>query len=83
MKERAVRDEEVQKTARANPLDKFSLGIREMVSTMMIERMRENDAMVTRYMNEPDFQELVFAVLARNIYDVVGTGRPSQLAMGE
>ncbi|MDD9995957.1 MAG: type I restriction endonuclease subunit R, partial [Dehalococcoidia bacterium] len=82
VKERAVRNEEIRETARANPLDKFSLGIREVVGRLMIERMGENDALVTRYMSDPDFQEVAFADLSRAIYDAVGAGNASDMKRG-
>jgi hypothetical protein len=36
--------------ARTVPLDKFELGIRQLIEDFMIERMGENDKIVTRYM---------------------------------
>ena len=78
MKERAARYEEIRETARANPLDKFSLGIREAVGRLMIERMGENGALVTRYMSDSDFQEVAFADLSSAIYDAVGAGTVSR-----
>ena len=72
VKERAVRDERVRRTAQANPLDKFRLGIRDKLGKLMIERMGENDTLVTRYMNDPEFQEIAFDVLAREIFEAVG-----------
>lgn len=71
IKERAVQNEQVIKTARANPLDKFELGIRKLVETLMIERMGENDKIVTRYMADQDFQSTAFPILAREIFEAV------------
>ena len=71
VKERAVSNDHVRQTALANPLDKFSLGIREILGRLMIERMSENDALVTRYMSDPEFQEVAFSVLAREIFEAV------------
>ena len=71
VRERALRDEDVRKIAVANPFDKFSLGIRERLGQLMIERMGENDALVTRYLSDPEFQEVAFAVLAREIFHEV------------
>ena len=71
VKERAVHNERIRQTALANPLDKFSLGIREMVGKLMLERMGENDVLVTRYMSDPEFGEIAFAVLAREIFEAV------------
>ncbi len=77
VRERALRDEDVRKIAVANPFDKFSLGIRERLGQLMVERMGENDALVTRYLSDPEFQEVAFAVLAREIFQAVGETRPA------
>ena len=52
VKERALRDDDVRQIAVANPFDKFSLGIRERLGQLMVERMGENDALVTRYLSD-------------------------------
>ena len=36
-------------TTLANPLDKFELDIRKLIEELMIERMAENDEIVTRW----------------------------------
>jgi type I restriction enzyme R subunit len=71
IKEKAVKNEQVIKTALANPLDKFALGIRNLIDDFMIERMGENDKIVTRYMGDRDFQASAFPILAREIFDTV------------
>ena len=58
-------------TALANPLDKFQLGIRKMIEEFMIERMSENDAIVTKYMGDNKFQATAFPILAKAIFDTV------------
>lgn len=35
---------------------------------IMIQIMSENDAIVSRYMDDADFQRIVFPLLAKNIY---------------
>ena len=75
VKERALRDEDVREIAVANPFDKFSLGIRERLGHLMVERMGENDALVTRYLSDIEFQEVAFAVLAREIFQAVEENR--------
>ena len=72
--QRAVRDEEIRQTALANTLEKFSLGIRPQIGKLMIQRMGDNDALVTRYMNDPEFQEIAFEGLARRIFEAVAAG---------
>jgi type I restriction enzyme R subunit len=69
IKEKACADERVIQTARANPLDKFELGIKKIIESLMMQRMSENDAIVTRYMDEEDFQKTVYPLLAKGIYE--------------
>jgi type I restriction enzyme R subunit len=71
IKEKAVKNEQVIQTALANPLDKFELGIRKLIEDFMIERMGENDKIVTRYMADRDFQASAYPILAREIFDAV------------
>jgi type I restriction enzyme R subunit len=72
IKERAVKNEQIIKTARANPqFEKFQLGIRKLIEEMMIQRMGENDKIVTRYMDDPEFQNSAFPILAKEIFDAI------------
>lgn len=66
-----MKNEQVIQTALANPLDKFELGIRELIEDFMMERMGENDKIVTRYMSDGDFQASAYPILAREIFDAV------------
>lgn len=79
IKEKAVHNEQVIQTALANPLDKFALGVRKLIEDLMIERMEQNDEIVTRYMADRDFQGTAFPILAREIFDAIRaakTGTP-------
>ena len=72
IKERAAKNEQIIKTARANPqFEKFSLGIRKLIEEMMIQRMGENDKIVTRYMDDSEFQNSAFPILAKEIFDAI------------
>lgn len=71
IKEKASKDERVIQTAKANTLDKFELGIRKIIESLMMQRMAENDVIVTRYMDDADFQKTIFPLLAREIYQGV------------
>ena len=71
IKEKAVHNEQVIQTALANPLDKFALGIRKLIDDFMIERMEQNDEIVTRYMADREFQGGAFPILAREIFDAI------------
>ena len=68
IKEKASRDERVIQTAKANTLEKFELGIQELIKDLMVQRMADNDSIVTRYMDDIDFQKTIFPLLAKDIY---------------
>ena len=76
VQEDATREQSVRKMALANPVENFSLGIREQLIRLMMGRMAENDALVTRCLNDPDFQEVVFTGLLRAIFDKVAAQEP-------
>jgi type I restriction enzyme R subunit len=71
IKERATKDEQIIRTAMANPLDKFQLGIRKLIEDLFIQRMADNDRIVTRYMDDPAFQNTAFPILAKEIFEAV------------
>ncbi|MFZ5569976.1 MAG: type I restriction endonuclease subunit R [Thermodesulfobacteriota bacterium] len=71
IKEKACKNDQVVQTALANPLDKFVLGIRKLIEDLMLERMTENDRIVTRYMADSEFQETAFPILAKDIFNTV------------
>lgn len=71
IKARATNSPEVVRLRQANPFDKFQLGLRRMLEDLMIQRMSENDKIVTRYMDDKSFEDAAFAVLSRVIYDAI------------
>ncbi|PMV82124.1 MULTISPECIES: type I restriction endonuclease subunit R [unclassified Pseudomonas] len=71
IKARATSNSQVIQTAMANPLDKFQLGVRKVIEHLMIQRMIENDKIVTRYMDDGEFQRTAFPILAKEIFDTV------------
>jgi type I restriction enzyme R subunit len=71
IKARAVGNAQVIQTAMANPLDKFQLGVRKLVEDLMIQRMGENDKIVTRYMDDGEFQRAAFPILSREIFEAI------------
>ena len=71
IKAKAVNDEQVIQTARANPLDKFQLGIRKLIEEFMVQRMADNDKIVTRYMDDQEFQNSAFPILAKDIFESI------------
>jgi type I restriction enzyme R subunit len=71
IKEKATKSPEVVRLRRANPFDKFQLGLRQMLEDLMIQRMGENDRIVSRYMDDKAFEDAAFAVLSRVIYETI------------
>jgi type I restriction enzyme R subunit len=83
IKEKACKSEQIVRTAMANPIDKFELGIRKLIEDLMIERMAENDKLVTRYMADQEFQGSAFPILAREIFDAVRSSVPGATSAGQ
>ncbi len=71
IKEKAVNNEAIIRTAVANPFDKFELGIKKIIESLMIQRMADNDEIVTKYMDDKEFQDVVFPILAKEIYEKI------------
>ena len=71
IREKATADVQVVQLRRANPFDKFQLGLRQLIEAMMIQRMTDNDKIVTRYMDDKEFGEAAFTVLSKAIYDSI------------
>jgi type I restriction enzyme, R subunit len=71
LREKASKNPQVIQTALANPLDKFQLGIRKLIEEFMVQRMGENDKIVARYMDDPEFQNAAFPILAKAIFETV------------
>jgi type I restriction enzyme, R subunit len=71
IRERMTKDQDVINTALANPLDKFQLGIKKAMEEAMIQRMGENDKIVTRYLEDSAFQNAALTALAKAIFDQI------------
>jgi type I restriction enzyme R subunit len=65
--EAAIRDGSLQQAAQANPVDKFQLVFRQALESIFIDRMEMNEDMFARFMNEPEFQELVAKGLGQRV----------------
>jgi type I restriction enzyme R subunit len=64
-------DDEVVQRAKANPIDNFALAMKGKMEGLMIDRMDQNEEIVTRYLNDPQFQDMAFRLLVRRIYDEI------------
>jgi len=52
-------------------LDNFSLWMKAKIEGLMIDRMDQNTDIVTKYLNEPDFQAVAFGLLVKRIYEEI------------
>jgi type I restriction enzyme R subunit len=71
IREKATSNEQVIKLRRANPFDKFQLGMRQLIEDLMVQRMDDNDKIVTRYMDDKAFGSAAFDVLSKAIYESI------------
>lgn len=76
IREKAAANEQIVKLRRANPFDKFQLGLRQLIENLMIERMADNDKIVTRYMDDKEFGDAAFGVLSKAIYESIPAPGP-------
>lgn len=66
--EKAQTDDEVIRKAKTNPYDKFELGIKEIIKDIMMQRIKENDDIVSRYLDDEEFQKIALTILASEMY---------------
>lgn len=71
IQEKARNTDRIVKLRQANPFDKFQLGLRQMIEDLMIQRISENDKIVTRYMDDKEFGDAAFGVLSKSIYESI------------
>lgn len=66
--EKAQQHEEVVRKAKTNPYDKFELGIKKIIKEIMMQRIKENDDIVSRYLDDDEFQKIALTILASELY---------------
>jgi len=64
----AAQVEAIAQAAQANPIDKFQLVFSQVLESLFIERMELNEDLFARYMNDPEFKELVSQWLGQQVY---------------
>jgi len=75
--EAAAQDSVLQRAAKVNPEDKFALVFNNMLETLFIERMEQNEEVFGRYMNDPAFQKVITTWMSDEVYRRLG-GTPAQ-----
>jgi type I restriction enzyme R subunit len=66
--EAAIGDQNLKQAAVVNPADKFELVFKNLLETLFVERMDQNEEIFVRYMNDIPFQKLVTSWLAAEAY---------------
>lgn len=73
--EAAISDESLRQAAAVNPGDKFELVFKNLLETLFVERMDQNEEIFIRFMNEKPFQKIVTAWLAAETYQKLRSER--------
>jgi type I restriction enzyme R subunit len=66
--EAAVTDESLRQAAAVNPSDKFELVFKNLLETLFVERMDQNEDIFARFMNDKAFQRIVTGWLSSEAY---------------
>jgi type I restriction enzyme R subunit len=66
--EAAMADGGLQQAAAVNPGDKFELVFRNLLETLFVERIDQNEEIFVRFMNDPEFQKVITAWMASEAY---------------
>lgn len=66
--EAAVSDAKLKQAAAVNPGDKFELVFKNLLESLFVERMDQNEEIFVRFMNDTSFQKLVTSWLASEAY---------------
>lgn len=67
--EAAMADESLREAAAVNPEDKFGLVFANLLETLFIERMEQNEDIFARFMNEKQFQSMVAEWISKQVYE--------------
>jgi type I restriction enzyme R subunit len=68
----AAQDSNLQQAAKVNPQDKFTLVFNNLLETLFIERMEQNEEVFARYMNDPAFQKVITTWMSDEVYRRLG-----------
>ena len=66
--EAAIADGTLRQAAAVNPGDKFELVFKNLLETLFVERMDQNEDIFIRFMNDIPFQKLVTGWLSLEAY---------------
>jgi type I restriction enzyme R subunit len=81
--EAAANSEELQQAAQVNSADKFALLFNQMLESLFVERVDQNEAIFARYMNDHDFQKVVSDWLVSEVYERLIGNKPPTMKYGQ
>jgi type I restriction enzyme R subunit len=71
--EAAISDEALQRAAAVNPGEKFELLFKNLLETLFVERIDQNEEIFAKFMNDRGFQSLVTTWLSTEAYNRLKT----------
>lgn len=83
VREEAVADPSLREAAEANTLDNFGYVFRRALEGLFIDRMEQNEDIFNRFMNDPDFQQVVERTLRGQVYEQIRSASPEQEPGGD
>lgn len=66
--EDALHSEELKQSIKVNSKDNFTLQFAQLLQTLFIERIDQNETIFARYMNDETFQKLLSGLLGEQVY---------------
>lgn len=76
--EAAISDAALRQAAAVNPGDKFELVFKNLLETLFVERMDQNEEIFARFMNDKSFQKVVTGWLSSEAYRKLNTTAEAQ-----
>ncbi len=80
--EEAKADGTVVQQADTNAFNNFALVMRSKIEGLVLDRLAQRQGIVTKYLNEQDFQDAAFKEMARRIYTAFRLSRSPVAGLG-
>ena len=78
IREDAVADSELRQVALANTMENFGYVFLRTLEGIFIDRMEQNEEITARFLNEPEFQQIIGQTLLEQVYDQIHTQQQPQ-----
>jgi type I restriction enzyme, R subunit len=75
IREDAAADPEIRQAALANTMENFGYVFRKTLEGLFIDRMEQNEDITARFINDPEFQNVVGQHMLRRVYEQVRSER--------